>query len=160
MEEDTRMEIVNCSKADFDQIITNINDFWGSDRTLHLHHPMLIYEFGNTAFVIKDGDTVCAYLFGFYSQTEPIAYTHLLAVRDNYRRQGLARKLYEHFIECARKKHCSGIKAITKPINLESIAFHKSMGMKLIGKDTIDGINVVRDHSGPGEHRVVFMKHI
>lgn len=157
---DTKMELMGCSKADFDQIISNINDFWESDRTLHLHHPMLIYEFGNTAFVIKDGDTVCAYLFAFYSQTEPIAYAHLLAVRDNYRRQGLARKLYEHFIECARKKDCSGIKAITKPTNLDSIAFHTSMGMKLIGEDAIDGTNVVMDYSGPGEHRVVFMKHI
>jgi GNAT superfamily N-acetyltransferase len=154
------MELVECSKADFDQVITNINDFWGSDRTLHLHHPILIHEFGNTAFVIKDGDTVCAYLFGFYSQTEPIAYAHLLAVRSNYRRCGLARKLYEHFIECARKKHCLMIKAITKPTNPDSMAFHINMGMKLIGKDVIDGVNVVLDYSGPGEHRVVFMKNI
>ncbi len=155
-----KMELVNCSTVDFAQIITNIDDFWGSDRTLHLHHPMLVHEFGNTAFVIKDADTVCAYLFGFYSQTEPTGYVHLLAVRNNYRRQGLARKLYEHFIECTRKNHYSKIKVITKPANLDSIAFHKSMGMKLIGKDAINGINVVRDYGGPGEHRVVFMKHI
>jgi predicted GNAT superfamily acetyltransferase len=154
------MEIVNCSKADFDHIIKNIKAFWGSDRTLHLHHPILIHEFRDTAFVIKKDDTVCAYLFGFYSQAEPIAYAHLLAVKDSYRRLGLARKLYEYFIECARKKHCQRIKAITKPTNPDSIAFHKSMGMKPIGKDIIDGINVVLDYSGPGEHRVVFMKDI
>ena len=155
-----KMEISNCSKSDFDQIIENITDFWGSDRTLHLHHPTLIYEFGDSAFVIKDGETVCAYLFGFYSQTEPIAYAHLLAVRNNYRRRGLARKLYEHFIESARKKGCTKIKAITKPTNIDSIGFHKSIGMNLMGTEIIDGINVVPDYSGPDEHRVVFIKEI
>jgi predicted GNAT superfamily acetyltransferase len=158
------MEVVNCSKTDFDQIITNITEFWGSDRTLHLHHPTLINEFGNTAFVIKDEkadcSVICAYLFGFYSQTEPVAYVHLLAVRNKYRKLGLGRQLYEHFIECARKKHFLEVKAITKPTNLESITFHRSIGMKLVGKDVIDGMNVVLDYAGPGEHRVVFMKDI
>ncbi|OPY20200.1 MAG: hypothetical protein A4E24_01301 [Methanomethylovorans sp. PtaU1.Bin093] len=43
----TKKELVGCSKADFGQIISNIYEFWGSDRTLHLHHTMLIYEFGH-----------------------------------------------------------------------------------------------------------------
>lgn len=120
----------------------------------------MIYEFGDSAFVIKDGETVCAYLFGFYSQTEPIAYAHLLAVRNNYRRRGLAQKLYEHFIESATKKGCTKIKAITKPTNKDSVVFHKSIGMKLMGTEIIDGINVVRDYSGPDEHRVVFIREI
>ncbi len=77
------MKLMNCSKDDFDQILINIEEFWGSNRTLHLHHPILINELGNTAFVFKKGDTVCAYLFGFYSQTQPVAYVHLIAVRNN-----------------------------------------------------------------------------
>ena len=47
------MELMICNKDDFDQIITNIKEFWGSDRTLRLHHPILVNEFGNTAFVLK-----------------------------------------------------------------------------------------------------------
>jgi len=151
------MQLLNCIKDDFDQIITDIEEFWGSNRTLHIHHPMLINEFGNTAFVFKEGDKVCAYLFGFYSQTQPIAYAHIIAVRNNYRRLGLGRKLYEHFIKCAREKNCSKVKAITKAANLESIAFHKSIGMELTGDGIIDGVPVVLDYSGPGEHRVVFI---
>ncbi|MDW7733191.1 MAG: GNAT family N-acetyltransferase [Methanolobus sp.] len=156
------MEVTNCSKDGFDQIISNITEFWGSDRTLHLHHPTIINEFGNTAFAIKDRDSglVCAYLFGFYSQTEPVAYVHLLAVRNDYRKLGLGRQLYEHFIECAGKKNCLKVKAITRPTNTDSIRFHRSIGMKLVGKDVIDGFNVVLDYAGPGEHRVVFMKEI
>jgi len=34
------MEIEHCSNADSDQIVGQIVDFWGSDRTLGLHHPM------------------------------------------------------------------------------------------------------------------------
>ena len=48
------MVITRCSKADFDQILHDIVDFWGSDRTLHLHHPTCLYEFGNTAYVSKE----------------------------------------------------------------------------------------------------------
>lgn len=154
------MIVQNCSKEDFDQIITDIEDFWGSKRTLHLHHPMFLHEFGNTAFVIKEKDKVCAYLFGLYSQTEPIAYVQLIAVRSSYKGKGLGSKLYGHFIELAKANQCTKIKAITTPTNHQSIGFHKSIGMKLVGSDNLDGINVALNYSGPGEHRVVFLKDI
>ena len=34
------MEIRHCTKSDFDQIAAQIEDFWGTDRTLSLDHPM------------------------------------------------------------------------------------------------------------------------
>ena len=48
------MDVTTCTKADYDQIVTHIQEFWGSDRTLNLHHPMFVYEFGNSAYIIKD----------------------------------------------------------------------------------------------------------
>lgn len=154
------MKVTNCTKQDFDQILIEFSQFWEHDRTLALHHPTIIYEFGNSAFVIKDGDKVLAYLMGFLSQTEKVGYVHLLAVRQGYRRQGLARQLYEHFTQYALEHGCTKLKAITSPVNKLSIAFHKSIGMKLIGDDIVDGIPVVKDYSGPGKDRVVFMKNI
>jgi hypothetical protein len=56
------MDITSCTKADYDQIITHIQEFWGGDRTLNLHHPMFVYEFGNSAYIIKDGNQIAAYL--------------------------------------------------------------------------------------------------
>lgn len=152
------MEIAKCTKADFDQIITKIAEFWGSDRTLHLHHPMLIYEFGNSAYVIKKEDKVVAYLFGLLSQTSPTGYVHLIAVHNAYRRQGLGRKLYEHFAMFAKEHGCKEIKAITSPDNLSSITFHKSIGLLPVGDSSTDSIPLIRDYSGPGKHRVVFLK--
>lgn len=154
------MDIVRCTWADYDQIRRDITDFWENDRALALHHPIFLYEFGNSAFVIRDGETVAAYLLGFISQTEPIGYVQFLAVRPAYRGRGLATRLYEHFTEFARARGCTGLKAFTRPVNAGSIAFHRSIGMELQGEPDENGILVVRDYAGPGEHRVVFRKTI
>ena len=152
------MEITHCTKAEYDQIVAEIADFWGSDRTLGLHHPMFIYEFGNTAYVIKDGQCVAAYLFGFLSQTEPTAYVHLVGVRTAYRRRGLARRLYDHFVAFAQTRGCTELKAITTPGNKESVAFHQAWGMELTGKPSRDGIPVIENYAGPGQDRVVLRR--
>lgn len=61
------MMICRCTKTDYDQIVARVEGFWGSDRMLCLHHPMFVYEFGNSSYVIKDGDCVAAYLSCFLS---------------------------------------------------------------------------------------------
>ena len=152
------MEIRHCTKTDYDQIVAQVEDFWGSDCTLGLHHPMFVYEFGNSAYVIKDGDCVAAYLFGFLSQTEPTAYVHLVGVRTAYRRRGLARRLYAHFVAFAQSQGCTELKAITTPDNKESLAFHRAWGMELTGKPNREGIPVVENYAGPGQERVVLRR--
>ena len=152
------MEIDNCTMDDFNQIRQEINEFWGSDRTLNLHHPMLVYEFGNSAFVIRERDQVLAYLFGFLSQTGPVAYVHLVGVRQSHRRKHPGQKLYEHFTLFAKAHGCTSLKAITSLGNTDSIAFHKSLGMQLSGKPNEAGIPMVENYSGTGLDNVVFVK--
>jgi len=154
------MDILNCSKNDFDQILTDFKEFWESDRTLSLHHPMFLYEFGSSAYVVKEEDRVIAYLFGFLSQTGPVGYVHLVGVRRSHRRKGWAYRLYEHFIAFARRHGCTEIKAITSPANVQSVLFHKAIGMKLLGDLAQNEIPRVRDYSGPGKDAVVFKKEI
>ncbi len=154
------MEIALCSKADFDQILRDVADFWGDERTLSIHHPMFLYEFGNSAFVMKEGELVVGYLFGVLSQTATVAYVHLLSVRRTHQRQGIARRLYEHFIEFARENGCEEVKSITSPTNKVSVAFHRRMGMKLLGEQGDEGVPVIKNYSGPGIHRVIFHKQI
>jgi GNAT superfamily N-acetyltransferase len=154
------MELALCSKTDFDQILGDIADFWSDERTLPLHHPMFINEFGNSAFVFKEGQRVVGYLFGFIAQTGPVGYVHLIGVRRPYQGKGLGRRLYEHFIDFAKKKGCNELKAITSKNNKGSIAFHQRLGLKLVGKPDEDGARIVKDYSGPGQHRVVFRKKI
>ncbi|OGO00706.1 MAG: hypothetical protein A2Y90_03080 [Chloroflexi bacterium RBG_13_52_12] len=154
------MEITLCTKADFDQIITDFVDFWGDERTKSLHNPFHLYEFGNTAYVVKEGDRVVGYLFGLLSQTGPVAYVKFVGVRRSYQRKGIARRLYEHFTQYARTKGCTELKAITSPTNKTSIAFHRGIAMELQGEPNEEGVPVVKDYSGPGIDRVVFLKKI
>jgi RimJ/RimL family protein N-acetyltransferase len=155
------MKIEKCTIKDFNEIISNISDFWGNDRTLHLHQSFLIHEFGNTAFIIKDKGNVIAYLFGFFSQTQSLAYVHLIGVREKYQNHGLGKMLYDNFIEIAKAQNIHKIKAITKPFNIKSINFHKNkIGMSLQGEPNENGINVIKNYSGMNEDRVVFEKQI
>jgi RimJ/RimL family protein N-acetyltransferase len=154
------MKIQHCTKGDFDQILTDIADFWGSDRALGLHHPMFIYEFGNTAFVIKNNDKVIAYMFGFFSQTEKTGYIHLIGVRQSFQGKGLGKQLYDNFTVLAKRQGCCKLKAITAAGNNNSISFHKKIGMRLTGEINEDGIEVIKNYSGPGQDRVVFEKEI
>jgi GNAT superfamily N-acetyltransferase len=150
------MRIEQCTPADYNQILSHLDEFWGSDRTGALHHPMFVREFGKSAFVARDDDVVAGFLFGFRSPGEPVGYVNLVAVREGYRRRGLGRLLYEQFIRFALAEGCREVKAITTPGNAHSIAFHTALGMHMLGEPADVGVLVVRDYSGPGEDRVVF----
>jgi GNAT superfamily N-acetyltransferase len=154
------MEITLCTKADWDQIIKDFVDFWGDERTKSLHNPILLYEFGNSAFVMKEGEKVVGYLFGFISQTEPVGYVKFIGVRQSYQKRGIGRKLYERFAKFAKEKGCKELKAITSPSNKVSVAFHQGIGMKILGEPNAEGVPVVKNYSGPGIDRVVFKKKI
>lgn len=162
------MQIDRCTDDDYQEILRDLSAFWDhrADAVRPLHHPMFVHEFSTSAFVLRDafpdGETylLAGYLFGFISQSEPVGYVHLAATRGAYRRRGLARRLYGHFIEFARSRHCRWLKAITTPGNAGSIAFHKSLGMDLLGEPNEENVIVKRDYAGPGQDRVVFFKDI
>ncbi len=151
------MKIQNCSHSDYLHILEEIEEFWGSDRTLSFHHPMFVQEFRNTAYVVWEGSVIIGYLFGFLSQADDdTAYVHLAGVRKSHRRQGIGTLLYAHFMDDARKRKRNKLRAITTPGNLDSIRFHEKIGMRLLGEKNENGIPVIRDYSGPGQDRVVF----
>ena len=104
---DTAWEIAICTRQDYDRILDELHEFWDGRDTRQLHHPFLIYEFGNSAFVIRRGGQIAAYLFGFLSQTELVGYVHAIAVRASARRQGLAQRLFTHFVQFARQRGCT-----------------------------------------------------
>ena len=145
-----------CTKLDIKQINSEIIDFWGTDRTRYLHSTSFLRKNGESSWVIKNGDKVIAYLLGFIENKEKIGWVHLIGVRMKYHRQGLGRKLYEHFIKFAKNKGCEKIKAVTIPSNIESIQFHKKIGMRLLGIPNENGIPVIKNHLNSGDERVEF----
>lgn len=150
--------IERCTRTDFLDIREDQIAFWGSDRVLPIHHAMLIEEFGDTAFVVRDGPTICAYLFGFFAQTGRYFYVHLVAVRDTHRGRGFGRALYAHVDQLARDAGLTAIKAITQPSNTDSIAFHRALGFELTGDGEEDGLPCMSDYAGRGRHRAVMIK--
>src|ERR1700750_671466 len=104
-----------CRAQDYNQILDELSDFWDGRQVRHLHHPMLIHEFGNSAFVVRDDAAVAAYLFGLLPRVEPVGYVHIIAVRASARRRRLGARLFGHFMEYARKQGCRHVKAITTP---------------------------------------------
>jgi uncharacterized protein YlbG (UPF0298 family) len=48
----TPTQILNCSQQDYNQILDELHEFWGARDVRQLHHPFLIHEFGNSAFVM------------------------------------------------------------------------------------------------------------
>jgi GNAT superfamily N-acetyltransferase len=164
------LPISRATMADFEEIIRRLDEFWGwqdkalwteqrKQKILNMHHVMYVHEFDDTSYVIKDGNRLAAYLFGFVVESQRLAYSSLVAVRDNYRRLGLAERLYEAFAEYARGRGCALLRAVTAPANAPSIHFHtRRLGMTMQGEAGENGVPVVRDYAGIGEHRVVFEK--
>ncbi len=155
---DERFAVTRCTREDFYEILETQAEFWDGRDMRHLFHPFLLHQFGNSAFVIRDGGQVVGYLFGLLSQTEPIAYAHAIAVRPSARRHKLGQRLYAAFEMFAREHRCTHLRAITNPANLRSIAFHQSIGMTLKGEPNADGIPVVRGYARRDVDHVVFEK--
>ncbi|MBO0771164.1 MAG: GNAT family N-acetyltransferase [Actinobacteria bacterium] len=136
--------------ADFGEILRSYQHFWGDlELPRYLHHPMFIYEFGDTAFVARrSGGVIAGYLLGFVAPTGD-GYIHFVAVRDDARGLGLGRRLYAAFTEAALARGAVALKAITNPGNEASIAFHRRLGFDAA---------LVEDYGGAGRPRVVLRR--
>ena len=123
--------------------------------------PKLFFvHFKPTSFVAEHEGRIVGFVIGFVSQTFPEeAYIHFVGVHPEFRKNGLARALYERFFAAARKLGCRTVRCVTSPVNKGSIAFHRRMGFSVEDSDQIvDGIPVVEGYDGKGEGRVLFYK--
>jgi ribosomal protein S18 acetylase RimI-like enzyme len=145
-------EVTRATPADYNQIVADIVDFWGSERTLGMHNAMYVNELVDTSYVIRDGERVIAYLFGLIAEPRKVAYAALIGVRASHKRQGIGQHLYALFESDARARGCNKLTAVTDPSNARSIAFHTGkVGMHH---------KIVKDYGGPGQDRVLFEKAI
>jgi len=154
------MEILPCTREDFLDILDDNAAFWESGRVVALHHPMFIEEFGDTAFVVRADSVICGYLFGFFAQTGPYFYIHLVGVRNSYKRHGIGRMLYVHVENIARARGVIALKAITSLANTGSLAFHAALGFEQTGEAERDGIRYVPAYSGRDRDMVVMRKRL
>ena len=143
------METRPLVKADYDQIVGVIDQWWGGP-TSALAHPMFFYELGRLARVVEAEGSLAGFLLGFVCPSvRQVGYVHLVGIAPDFRRRGVARLLYSSFEEDCRREGCQGLKAITTLGNEGSVRFHQALGWS---------VAEVEDYAGPGRVRVVFTK--
>ncbi|MCP3032336.1 GNAT family N-acetyltransferase [Halobacillus sp. A1] len=156
------MDIRFVNSSDYYVISPLINDWWGG-REMSAMLPKLFFDhFNNSSFIAEDNGEIVGFLIGFMSQSKvDQAYIHFVGVHPDYREKHIGKHLYEEFYNAAQKEDRYIIKAITSPVNKTSVAYHTKMGFDIKDGDKVtDGISVSSDYDGPGQDRVIFVKHL
>ncbi|HEY4812867.1 MAG TPA: GNAT family N-acetyltransferase [Solirubrobacteraceae bacterium] len=137
--------------ADLQAIVRRNHDFWGERDASALHHASYVHEFGETSVLFRDDEgSIAGYLLGFVSPQRD-GYIHVVAVREDARGEGLARRLYEEFERLARARGAVALKAITSPENLGSQEFHRALGFSA---------SELAGYTAAGEARIVFVREL
>jgi GNAT superfamily N-acetyltransferase len=122
--------------------------FWDTD-TRALHHPVWFHQFGGFGALARtSGGEDVGYLLGVVT-ADRLAYLHLLAVREDHRRAGLARRLCGWFDELAVSTGARVVQAVTRPDAATALALHRALGASE---------HLSADHAGPGADRVVLTR--
>jgi ribosomal protein S18 acetylase RimI-like enzyme len=133
MSMDRAIQLRPAEAADYDRIVTVMDDWWG--RPVHASLPRLFLDhFHRTSIVAEDGAELAGFLVGFLSPSAlDAAYIHFVGVDPRYRGSGLARQLYGQFFDLAQADNRPIVRAITSPRNHGSISFHTAMGFTVTG---------------------------
>lgn len=143
------METRKITKADFEEIVSVIDRWWGGPIAT-LAHPIFFYELGDNALIVEHDGRLIGFLLGFIVFKAPkTGYVHLVGIHPDYRRQGVGRLLYDNFTERCRGLGCQRMKAITTAGNEGSIRFHQVQGWTA---------EEVDDYAGRDRKRIVFTR--
>lgn len=132
MEKISHLKIRNAKPSDHKRIVSVIPEWWGG-RDLSSSVPkLLLIHFSPTSFVAEVDSQFGGFLIGFFSQTfADEGYIHFVGVHPEYRRMGVAQKLYQKFYEACLSDSRTVIRVCTAPINQLSIDFHNRMGFSM-----------------------------
>ncbi|MDX6233674.1 MAG: hypothetical protein QOH68_2734 [Nocardioidaceae bacterium] len=138
---------------DYDTIIALVDHWWGRPIAGALQRVFLDHFF-RTSLVAErtDGEArLVGFLVGFPSPADDrTAYIHFVGVDTGERGAGLGRALYGVFFDAMRAAGRTEVHAVTSPINVASIAFHRSLGFSVS--------DPIADYDGAGADRVVFSR--
>ncbi|MFQ3544146.1 GNAT family N-acetyltransferase [Halobacillus rhizosphaerae] len=156
------MNIRFLESSDYYVLSPLINEWWGGREMSSLLPKLFFDHFNNTSFIAEKNGEIIGFLIGFMSQSKKEeAYIHFVGVHPDHRKNNIGKHLYGEFYKAALMKGRSIVKAITSPVNRASVAYHTKMGFAIKGGDkVIDGIAVSSDYDGPGQDRVLFVKHM
>jgi len=134
---------------------------WSGGQDMHRLLPRFLFShFSDTSLIVEDeGDNVLGFVIALRSQTHPeTGFIHVVWVRPDVRRTGLAADLYARVFDLLRARGCRRVEAVTIPENAASLAFHERMGFTGEGGRLPHEAPVIAHHGGPGEHRVMLAR--
>ena len=147
-------EIRHAQPSDYGRVIGRVNAWWGGRDMAPMLPKLFFVHFEGTSYVVDDeGGQLAGFLIGFHSQSVPEeAYIHFVGVAPEQRGNGIGRALYERFFDEARAQGRSVVRCVTSPVNESSVAFHQALGFEVE--------RVAEDYDGPGEDRVLLVRHL
>lgn len=155
-------KIRHTSPSDYNSVIAVLDEWWGGRQMSAMLPKLFFTHFFDTSFVVELDDKIIGFLVGFLSQSNPEeAYIHFVGIHPNFRKQGIGSILYSQFFRTAQAFDRVRVKCVTSPLNKSSIAYHIRMGFEAEPSEIQeDGVPYHLDYDGPGEHRVLFVKHL
>ncbi|UCH30095.1 MAG: GNAT family N-acetyltransferase [Myxococcales bacterium] len=145
------MRIRGLTKADYDYIISVLDQWWGGPAGRRAD-PMFFYEFGEHALVAEQDGRVIGFLLGvMVPAPSATGYVHLVGIHPDHRRRGVGKRLYEHYTERCRAAGMKRLKSLASSGHEGPVQFHQSMGF---------AHTEVEDYAGPGRSRAVFVKEL
>lgn len=162
MRELSNIKIRNVKPSDHKKIVSAIPEWWGG-RDLSSSIPKLLFiHFRPTSFIAEFESKMCGFLIGFFSQTfMEEGYIHFVGVHPEYRKLGLAQKLYQKFYNACLSDSRTIVRSCTAPINELSIEFHKRMGFSIEpGNSVKDGIPITIGYLNEKDEKVLFKKEL
>ena len=146
------VQLRQVQEQDYLKLSDVVNEWGGATNVFQTVPRFLFAHFQQSSFIIETKQETVGILVGLISQTNPKqAYIHFVAVNPDFRRQGIARKLYQHFFEVVKEYGVQEVFSMTAPINRVSIAFHESLGFSH---------SRIENYNGPGEHRIEFYREL
>lgn len=150
------------SPADYSSIISVLDEWWGGRQMSKMLPKLFFTHFCDTSFVVELDCKLIGFLVGFLSQSNPAeAYIHFVGIHPDFRKQRVGSILYQQFFQTVQAFDRVQVRCITSPLNKGSIAYHLRMGFEAEPSEIQeDGVPYHLDYDGPGEHRVLFFKHL
>jgi ribosomal protein S18 acetylase RimI-like enzyme len=148
--------------TDYSPIIDVLDAWWGGRQMAAMLPKLFFVHFQSSSLVAEAAGERVGFLIGFHSPDHPDeSYIHFVGVHPAWRGAGVGRLLYEQFFKLAAAAGRRHVRCVTSPVNLVSIQFHLRMGFQVEpGDSQQQGISFHWDYDGPGEDRVLFIKHL
>jgi len=148
------VKIRHAEPSDYGRVIGVVNTWWSGRQMAPMLPKLFFVHFEGTSFVAEDEEgELVGFLVGFLSQThDDEAYVHFVGVDPRRRGSGLGRELYERFFDAVRSEGRGVVRCVTSPVNVDSVAFHESIGFRV---DRVD-----ENYDGSGEARVLLVRQV